>query len=447
MEKTASDTSPAEARRDTLAARSQDRVRFSTASIVCPPILFAATGAVIYLIVKGPESQAQYYLTVALLCFTLSSITELLFSPAYAHIKGTLGVFAVHLGGTAAVWVAAFLLVTAVVRDPNLARVRVTDPNQFEMVRSCNDFERRDCWLPFVDWKKHIAKLSSLFEGDEEFNVRILLAAGLMDGEARDRLANSKIETLFIYLKSEDEGKTHVVKLQRVRGTRQTTKTRTEVYCISSPTGSSGTMKGAAFSRDGDSGTIHPIPKEADQPFWQEVKDDRIDVFMITEYHDKPLKEGDWVLVHTPKYTTENNAQLDLAVASNDRMLLHAEMWKMRGALLGHQEVPLVFQQQSPVSQTIPKALLDSMNEWLRDLTRFAETGPDKIATEAKDTNVEDVRGWLKRVLPQLASSSVKPVQLTEAQFRHRISYSADAFNNAAVLTYRWSKDMSSLDR
>ena len=72
-------------------------------------ILVAISSAIVVLFFVPSPSLAQYRITVALICFGLSSIAGLLFV-AKVNISGKIGVFGITIGGTAALWLASLLI-------------------------------------------------------------------------------------------------------------------------------------------------------------------------------------------------------------------------------------------------------------------------------------------------------------------------------------------------
>jgi len=72
-------------------------------------ILGAIASVIVILFFVPSPTIVQYRITVALICFALSSIAGLLFA-AKVQIKGTVGLFSITLGGTAVLWFAALFI-------------------------------------------------------------------------------------------------------------------------------------------------------------------------------------------------------------------------------------------------------------------------------------------------------------------------------------------------
>jgi predicted membrane channel-forming protein YqfA (hemolysin III family) len=72
-------------------------------------ILGAIASVFVILFFVPSPTIVQYRITVALICFALSSVAGLLFA-ANVQIKGTIGVFSITLGGTAVLWLAALFI-------------------------------------------------------------------------------------------------------------------------------------------------------------------------------------------------------------------------------------------------------------------------------------------------------------------------------------------------
>src|SRR5688572_26216288 len=83
--------------------------------LICGLVIVGAAATVIYAtVIKPPETRMTYNVVVALACFMASSVSGLLFATTNVNIKGTTGIFALTVGGPAALWLVALIVVSQI---------------------------------------------------------------------------------------------------------------------------------------------------------------------------------------------------------------------------------------------------------------------------------------------------------------------------------------------
>ncbi len=95
-------------------------------TLACVVILIAIAPAILLLFWTPAPTRFQYRLSIALVCFALSSVAGLLFA-AKVEMKGTVGVISVTLGGTAALWLATLLVFNYIFPEQSLEPRREYD--------------------------------------------------------------------------------------------------------------------------------------------------------------------------------------------------------------------------------------------------------------------------------------------------------------------------------
>src|SRR5215208_3089517 len=154
--------------------------------VLCGLVILGSALTVIYAtVVRPPQSRMTYNVVVALACFMASSVSGLLFATTNVQIRGTFGLFALTVGGPAALWLVSLIVVSKILPfDP-------TPGDVMTITRAVvTEQERRDGWIPFQQWVNGLGDLSKIFEDDEELNLRLLLSGAYVKGDTHHKLTN-----------------------------------------------------------------------------------------------------------------------------------------------------------------------------------------------------------------------------------------------------------------
>lgn len=357
--------------------------------LISTPVIWAAAATMIYLTAyKAPEGPLQYRLGLALSCFTLSTISGLIFATTDMHLKSTIGLIAIRIGGPAVTWIVTFVLVSYLYPEP---KYEINNPTTVDaLLRVAGNVEQNSGWETFDEWKGRLGTLGALFQGEEELsNVKALLAATFMMGKDRMRPAHAEVTTLFVYFPppKDSSGKILAMKLQRITGVKA--GKAAEVYAAAAPSTKDGIVMQLLFMRD-DNGVLRRLTTTQTDP-WHFTTANTVDAFMVALYED-PKLVGDWLQIHTPKYVNDGSAVIRLGIASQslEPDPKSIAVWKMQGALSSRgSEVPVVFQRadEPSIDEKLRgnaasksdnlKLVTDNLRGWTDEIYHFLESSAD----------------------------------------------------------------------
>lgn len=412
-------------------ARKERSKRFQQVLFICAPVLVLSIATVLYLSVfGGSQSLTQYRLTIAILCFTLSSLSQLLFAATNVQIRGSIGVLCFNLVGPAVTWIVALVILSWIFPEREIIAAATPRSRLTEFTQIADEVEQNEGWLTFNNWKQELGSLHELFDADEEYNTKLLLSGAFITGNGRSRIAKTEIQTLFVYPRSTtpdpNKSSKRAIKLQRIRGQRIGDDCK--VYVTASSTLSNGNASSYFFIRDeADKITPHMASK---QPSWHEVRTNTIDVLIVAEY-EEDLGKGDWLQVHVPKYVDAGNAALGLAVASSRPIAESSvKVWHSRGAYHSRSgEIPLRFKRMNDGVSSRMEITNSWFGDWLSKLNQIRGLG-------STDT---DVTHFIDRVLPALTLEKDGQSRFLAPELFTSVAVTSE--NNvscSSILTFLW---------
>jgi hypothetical protein len=400
--------------------------------LLCGTVILGALLTVIYVTVtKQPQSRMTYTVVVALACFIASSISGLLFATTNVQMRGTLGIFALSVGGPAALWLVALVVVTRIL-PPDVPETDVLRITQ----QVVTDQEKRDGWIPFKNtqqadkkenWLTALKDLSDVFEKDEEANLRQLLSGTFIKGDGHSKFSGPVIQSLFLYPKDDSENcRDRTIKLQHIKGLHKTQTA--EIFIANSPTMPGGRVSAVVLTRDGTGHVAATLAPR--QPTWQPNTSNPSDFFMISNYCD-PIASGDWLEVHVPKYIDDaQGATVDIGIAA-DRSISYNDtaMWEVRTSMFNDgSSFPVLFKRLSNNARRDFDTFDDDYQQWLGEVEKEADRNRDS-----------DAGKLLNELRPYLARKS-NSGKLAFVLAPHTAAFRSENTRYTNVMTFLWKE-------
>jgi hypothetical protein len=350
-------------------------------------ILLTIGSVVVVLFRKQRPSLAQYRITIAFLCFALSSVSALLFV-AKVEITGNVGLFAITLAGPAVLWIAAIYILWKIWPEgPVILELSNVPATQ-------NDGK----WVSYEAWRFKLGALTYIFDGDhEESAVKDVLLSAYLRAPTKRKLPDAKIHTVFAYFRKTPDGggaaadlgdAMEMVKLQRVSGSIDPPPA--DICHIAMASLPGGETSSYLFVKDGASHITHcDSGRRSGIHQWCTVKSPSVDCLILAHYPTGIPPVGDYLWIDVPKYSGEE-AHVSVALIGTKAIETNDEgasrLWEVRPATAsgGNDsggDVPVSFRllhKDGVVNRNKKSvAAIDGLADWLRCLDEVA-TGANK---------------------------------------------------------------------
>jgi len=371
--------------------------------------ILAALFAVIYMLFISAPS-FQYPITLALLCFALSSISCLLFA-AKADLSGTIGVAAIALGGPAAMWVISLYVVHAL-----FPFHPITTDNLIDIARRS---ELKNGWTTFPDWMKQLGDLQELINQDEASQVRQVLDSAYYPGEGKKKISDPVIQALYVYVDKQ------TIRFLRLTGKNPGTA---DIYFKAHTTVSGGTTSLLLARRD-DTITISDTGGKGD---WSQVSADRsnpVDCLILTLYDEPMLPQGDLLYMNTTKYLGSGKLSLSAGIIA-PQGINKPRVWQVRPFPLATNEIPAAFKSLPIKMENTLDPVFPALLPWmiLLDQQLSQKTSEGRMSQGARE--------FLRTVRNRLPSGSFATFTKSET-FTSRFSFRHDeGLSEPVVITF-----------
>jgi hypothetical protein len=374
----------------------------------------------------SPLQSHQYRFTVAMICFSLSTLAGLLFA-SKAELRASVGLLSATIVGQAALWLVSIAVFNFVFPETRIADLDLVK----RVLEGAGKLD--NSWRSFDQWKGELEEFRRVFEDEEESNTKHLLNAAAIRGAGMEKASDATLETLFVFPPPSGASR-HTVKFQRI-AIRNRQRRGMSVYLTASPTSVAGEANGFFFVRRDQKITSALELKE--QARWEKVEQNDIEGMLVALYKDKADLEGDWLQVHTPKYVMPDaTAQVRLGLVSTSPVeALSPKLWEMRLAPWPDPaSIPLIFHQRGEEMDRDFERWTSEFGEWLDVLEQASQK-------DATDEKTAARKAFLLRVREHLAGaagfSSWKDV-LRGGCYANRVSFSARRVEDPVVLTFLW---------
>lgn len=328
-------------------------------------VILGAFGAAVGMLFRGGFTRSERFrLTLAMLCFALSSLSGLLFANQSAsELIGRWGAVTLSLVGPAALWLIALIVVTKLWKDDDRPEIATPTP----------PVERG--LLPYSEWKFKHAGLNYLFTSyaNEEYRVSEILTFAYFRAPEKRKPIDVHIATAFIYFSPPDRPhEICFIKLQRILGTSRTPPTH--VYHIFRPTLPGGSASSFMFVR-AEGKLLGCAAGGPGSRRWLSVETSSVDCLVVSTYPSGNPPEGDYAWIDVPKYS-DSEVVIDLSflarrpiAGEGDRA---SKLWEVLPAwssapASASSDVPVQFKlcTKGHVSHTRDEASLRRFSDWL----------------------------------------------------------------------------------
>jgi len=388
---------------------------------------------VIYLAIIGPKPGGQYRIAVALLCFSLSTVGGLLFATKESDIRGTVGLFTLHIAGPAVTWLAALLIFSWIF--PETLMPSVQPESLASLGKLVMDADAANGWQTFSEWERRLGQLDNLFHKDYQYHVQNFLFATLDTGPRKTKLNYPTVESLFVYPPPRgrnDHRKVKAIKIQRIKS--NDSEGPIDLFATAKTTTSSGTCASLLFVKEAG-GAVTRAQSDV-SPFWYPMKARQKDALIIASYEDEEM-DGDWFQVNITKYIQNGTAVADLAVASSRPILTDTvECWLIKGSLfIQGGEIPLSFKRAPQSNLVLDIARIrEDLLPWLESLDKWLQSPRGG----GSDTNGAKL---LERMLADLKGTGANSNRfLPDSDYISRFAYRLDKADHVASMAYLWAK-------
>jgi hypothetical protein len=347
---------------------------FALAAIV---ILAAVASVIVWLF--NVSFQLQFPVIVALLCFVLATLSNLLFV-ARTNVQATLPLATITMGGPAVTWVATVLIFAFLFPTPSLR------PEDFVAILRA---QSQQGWKTYPEWVKELGSVRELVLREEASNVRQLMDTAYFLGSGRRKLTSPNIQVLFVYFDNNQ-----AIKFERVTAAQSNFA---EIYFKGhATTGKSSSM---LLAKNRGIITVSDVGTESE---WRQVTSDPLDCLIITFYEEEGMfPEGDLLFVNTSKYRKDGNVTLDFGILAPQTIEV-PKGWLVRAFPFPlPDEVPVLFSKvNEPWNQNVDPLILQ-FSEWMTLINQKQPVG--KLSAEAS--------GFLKTVRDRLPQSDFSSFQ------------------------------------
>ncbi len=351
------------------------------------------------------QSPIGYAITLSLLCFALSSISCLLFV-AKAEIKATFGVFALTVGGPAAMWVASLAMINYLYPPPAFFKTET-------LIELLRDAELKHGWKTFPDWLQSLDLLTLDLEPEEASQIRQAMDSAFYLGDDGKKASGVSAQVVFVYVGDK------TVKLERITGQKSGS---VEIYFTSHPT-ISGKISSVLLARD-DTGITEAYP--GGHRDFQPISSDQLDCLIVTLYNESMLEHGDVLYVNLPKYLKQGaDGTVDLAVLASSKFEKF-RVWEFRGFPfpVAADIVPLEFRQISGLNSDSALPVVSKLSPWFALIDRRISDGSQSGVVSG------DMLQLLRNIadlIPQHRYQSLTDAKLFTGQYSVQIEHEKEA--------------------
>ncbi|MGD2091878.1 MAG: hypothetical protein PVH61_37240 [Candidatus Aminicenantes bacterium] len=414
-------------------------------------ISWIATGVIIFAIVLillttfflKEYNELQYYVTIILLCFVLSTISALLFATG-VKIKAKLGFMIITLVGPAAMWLASSAIFIYIFPTPKtISNEKLSDA--YCDLKIKNDEESKG-WMIHDKWENESGNVYKLFpkekKNEEEF-IKTMLSRVYYHGDKPNKPEDVSINTLFVNL-----GRKQKIKFQIIKGEKGGKKSGpVNLYMAAFPSYKPEQISNGHKPVEGHYFIRTKNKKEEDYNIikmdpinhgnWEEVNDKFIDCLIIVIYTED-TENGDWFYVDTPKYVNDT-AKIDLTVIALEKMLI-PQAWEMRGSQrIDLSPAPLLFKRHEIKEvESIDKSFEESLLSWFNELiSKFnsLKKNSKKFLNSVFSTINKHCSGDKKRSI-----SFSEYLSIFNKNFKHKLSVKNKNCKNGIISVFCWEK-------
>ena len=371
----------------------------------------------------------QYRVTIALVCFVLSTISALLFATR-VKIRSTVGFISITIIGPAALWLAAlFIFNNIVFKEGQSVIEKLSIPEMIDYVSSEN--EKREGWENYYDWKDYLESIKSGDIYQEDF-IKTMLSRVYYHGlKDYNKLKDVNLQSLFVYL-----GREKRIKFQIIKGKKE--KDPTDIYMAAIP----------SFQLDPDKVNAHYIIRNGKGDLvdygamGQRVKSipKNVDCLIIALYNEE-LDRGDWIYVDLPKYVNDivkNPAKMALSIVST-LPIEEFNIWEMRASrLISAVPAPLIFKKlrYSPTN-SIDELFMEDIKSWFRFMDINIEQKEKEITGKTRDFLMKIIKEIRQHCDDENINFSTF---LTHQKFQNKLSINAKSLKNGVITIFNWKR-------
>jgi len=415
-------------------------------TVLAIAVILGAFGTAVGMLVRGDFSRLERFrLTLAMLCFALSSLSGLLFANQSAtELIGKWGAVTLTLVGPAALWLVALIVITRLWKDVGQApEGGPVTPAERGLVA-------------YGEWKFKHAGLNYLFTNyvNEEYRVREILSFAYFRAVQKRKPIDVKVATVFVYFQIPEQPEAvRFIKLQRITGVAKTPPT--DVYHIFTPTLPGGTANSYAFVR-AEGKILGSARGGPGSRRWLRVDSLAIDVLVVSSYPDGNPPEGDYVWIDVPKYS-DTSVDVGLAFLARrpiaDEGDRSSKMWAVHAARSAAgapgTDVPVMFKScaKGHVAKEHDGTVLRPFAQWLADLDALLVSGsqpPDMASLEGESATANDPVGFLRGMLGELRTCTERKevgfaAALGPEAFPHVCTFDEMDVEQPVIATFQWN--------
>jgi hypothetical protein len=353
-----------------------------------------------------PLTPPQYHIAVALLCFSLSTVTGLFLS-VHVDFRGTWGPYALMLGGPGALWIVTLFVFSEVFPEKPMIPMPSIPPGE----------------LSYAQWLNQLDEVRGLFAQSEDEEIPNILGNIYYPGDNHTKPVHTTLQYVPAYFPNGQ-----AVMLKHIAAGKN--GAQLELYHRPRPSTLGSAVQDWAFIAK--AGSFEPVGNGSDA--WYRSESGGVDWYEITLYLEK-VTAGDFFAVDTPKYINADSdeARVDFTLIMAQPLKKgNFSAWKVKPypfSVSG--EVPLLFKKRGDEPSIESQKLADFQPflEWLEHLQERQSPNAGYSALLAGIDNMFEQAPEPDRSISRILSSQM---------FKSTLCYDLGAVKETIVFTYHW---------